>query len=195
MMPIIDEYTGAANGRVQNIMEYLFATYGNISDQSLNEIIQKTINHTYVHSNPISNVFNIIHKYAITEEYRVTPETSQQLISIGKIITTNATSPLTQLKNGTQNLQLTKHGPTSNSSLTPPIIIINPPPIDTIDSHVYSSQANVAEKFLQETDHNPPKENQTLAKLEAHRIINEHTAKEEESNANATATTASTVSP
>ena len=128
MMPIIDEYTGAANGRVQNIMEYLFATYGNISDQSLNEIIQKTINHTYVHSNPISNVFNIIHKYAITEEYRVTPETSQQLISIGKIITTNATSPLTQLKNGTQNFQLTKHGQNSNSSLTPPRIIINPPP-------------------------------------------------------------------
>ena len=90
MMPLIDEDTGVIRGTVQNTMDYLFSTYGNISDQKLNETRQETINHTYIHANPIANLFIVINKYAVMAQAQGTPETSEQLISIGRIIITNA---------------------------------------------------------------------------------------------------------
>ena len=44
-------------------MTYLFDTYGNISDKKMNEQHQRTVNHTYVHSDPIANASNAIKQY------------------------------------------------------------------------------------------------------------------------------------
>ena len=62
-MPLIEEYTGFLDGIVESTIEYRFATYGNTSNQSLNDMQQSFINHAYIHTDPIANVFNVIHKY------------------------------------------------------------------------------------------------------------------------------------
>jgi len=90
MMPLIDKETGIVNATVQVVMEYLFKIYGNISDQKLNEARQATVQHTYVHADPLANVFNVIHRYSLMAEAQGTPETPKQLVSIGKIILTKA---------------------------------------------------------------------------------------------------------
>ena len=105
MMPLIDEDTGVIRGTVQNTMDYLFSTYGNISDQKLNKTRQETINHTYIHADPIANVFNVINKYAAMAQAQGTPETSEQLISIGRIIITNANIFADSVENGITNQQ------------------------------------------------------------------------------------------
>ena len=64
--------------------------YGNISYQKLNEQRQKPINHTYVRSDPITNIFSVINQYYAMSKANGTPETPKQPISIGKIIITNA---------------------------------------------------------------------------------------------------------
>ena len=87
MIPLTEEFIGG--GTLQTTMEYLSATYGIISDQYLNDMCQTTINHMYVHTDLIVNVFNVIHKYAMMEESQGNPEIPQQLIRIGRIITTN----------------------------------------------------------------------------------------------------------
>lgn len=56
----------------------------------MNKKHQKTIIHTYVHSDPIANVFSVINQYSVMAKSHVTPKTLEQLISIGKIIITNA---------------------------------------------------------------------------------------------------------
>ena len=71
-------------------MTYLFGAYDNISDQKLHEERIKTTQHNYVHSNPVANFFNIIHKYATMSESHSNPETEEQIIRIGTIIITNA---------------------------------------------------------------------------------------------------------
>ena len=55
-------------------MTYIFNTFEDIYDQTLNKERQKFINHTYVHSGSITNVFNVISKYTATEDAHGTPK-------------------------------------------------------------------------------------------------------------------------
>ena len=87
----INDDTGVVEGTVVEIVQYLFQEFGNITDQQLAEAKNKVMQHKYVHDDPISNVFQEIHKYSLMAEAHGTPETSAQLIAIGKIIITNAT--------------------------------------------------------------------------------------------------------
>ena len=48
------------------------------------------MNHTYVCSDPITNIFRLINQYYEMSKAHSTPETSKQPISIGKVIITNA---------------------------------------------------------------------------------------------------------
>ena len=70
-------------------MSYLFGTYKNLHDQSLNEAHQKMISQIYVHSDTIANVFNTTCNYVVISTSQGTPKIDTQLISIGKIIITN----------------------------------------------------------------------------------------------------------
>ena len=71
-------------------MNYIIDTFGNISDQTLNEERQKVINHTYVHSVSIPDVFNVISKYTEMTDAHGTPEMNYQRIIMGRVIITNA---------------------------------------------------------------------------------------------------------
>ena len=64
-------------------MEYLLKIYRNISNQMLNETIQATVQHTYIHADPIANGFNVINRYSLMAKAQGTPK---QLVSIGKIM-------------------------------------------------------------------------------------------------------------
>ena len=71
-------------------MTYLFDTFGNIYDQTLNEERQKVTNHTYINSDSIENFFNVISKYTAMAEEHGTPKTNEQRIGMGRIIITNS---------------------------------------------------------------------------------------------------------
>ena len=86
----INDDTGMLMGTAIEILQYLFDTYGNITDQKIAEERQRVMQHKYVHDDPIANVFSAITAYANMAEAHGTPETNAQLISIGKIIMTNA---------------------------------------------------------------------------------------------------------
>ena len=90
MAPRLDKETGVVISIVQDTMNYLFKTYRKISDQILKDTRQKNINGVYIHSDPITNVFAVIRNYAAMVETQGTPETNTQLVSIEKIIVTNA---------------------------------------------------------------------------------------------------------
>ena len=65
MITLINKETVVVDGSIQSTMEYLFVTYRNTSEKSLNRMRQSTINHTYIHTDTISNAFNIFHKYSM----------------------------------------------------------------------------------------------------------------------------------
>ena len=146
IMPLINEDTGVIRGTVQNTMDYLFSTYGNISYQKLNETRQQTINHTYIHSDPISNFYNVINKYAAMAQAQGTPETSEQLISIGRIIITNANifaDSVENWDNKPANIKTWVNFKTHFTSDQKAYRLARP--TDTVSQHGYSNQANIFE--------------------------------------------------
>ena len=81
-----DHLTRTIHCSIPDVFQYLFDTYGNITNFSLNEARQSTIAHTYVHSDSISNVFDIVDEYAEMADANNTPESSEQLISMTLMI-------------------------------------------------------------------------------------------------------------
>ena len=107
----INNNTGMLMGTVIEILQYLFDTYGKITNQKIAEEHQRVMQHKYVHNDPIANVFFAITTYDNMIEAHGTPETNKQLISIGK----KSFWPTPeffwmQLKNGIAFHPLTKHG-------------------------------------------------------------------------------------
>jgi len=177
MMPLIDEDTGVIRGTVQNTMDYLFGTYGNISDQKLNETRQRTINHTYVHSDPIANVFNLINKYAAMAQAQGTPETSDQLISIGRIIITNAhifTDSVEKWDNLPVVDKTWTEFKTHFTSAQKAYKLARP--TDTVSQHNYTSQAHIAELVNAAIDERTKNQFAAEADFAEQNIINEQLA-------------------
>ena len=81
-----DHLTRTIHCSIPEVFQYLFDTYGNITNFSLNEARQSTIAHTYVHSDSISNVFDLVDEYAEMADANNTPESSNQLISMALMI-------------------------------------------------------------------------------------------------------------
>jgi len=89
-MPRLHDDTGTIKSSIPEVFKYLFDTYGNITDQMIHEERATLLQHQYSHEQPVANIFSKIHKYATLAEAHGTPETDQQLISIGKTILSNA---------------------------------------------------------------------------------------------------------
>ena len=100
--------------------------------------------YTYIHADPISNVFNIIHEYTMMSKYQGTPETPQQLIGIGKIITTKATIFTFSVEKCNIKLAFDQTWANFKQFFTTSSTNYNKTlPTDTTNSHGYSIQANV----------------------------------------------------
>ena len=84
--PKINRLTGVINCKIPELYDYLFEAYGNISDLTLADKRQATINHQYVHEDSITNTFEVIQEYADMAEAHGTPESDEQLKSITMII-------------------------------------------------------------------------------------------------------------
>ena len=89
-MPLLMDDTGTIKSSIPEVFKYLFDTYGNVIDQMMHEERATLLQHQYSHEQPVANIFSKIHKYATLAEAHGTPETDQQLISIGKTILSNA---------------------------------------------------------------------------------------------------------
>ena len=61
---LIDDYTGLPVGKIPDIMDELYDTYGTVTPQSLNAAKRKLETTTYDHSFPIANLFTAINDYA-----------------------------------------------------------------------------------------------------------------------------------
>ena len=81
-----DRLTNTITCSIPEIFTYLFETFGNITDMSLAEARNKAVSHTYVHSDSINNVFDMVDAYADMAEAHGTPEPEAQLMSIAMII-------------------------------------------------------------------------------------------------------------
>jgi len=177
MMPLIDEDTGVIRGTIPNTMDYLFSTYGNISDQKLNETRQVTINHTYVHADPVANVFNVINKYAAMAQAQGTPETSEQLISIGRIIITNANIFADSVEKWDNRNIGDKTWTDFKMHFTNAQKAYKlARPTDTVSQHHYTSQANIAELVNNAIDDRTSQQLAAEAEIAHQNIINEHLA-------------------
>ena len=86
LRPKINRLTGVINCKIPELYDYLFEAYGNISDLTLADKRQTTINHQYVHEDSITNTFEVIQDYADMAEAHGTPESDEQLKSITMII-------------------------------------------------------------------------------------------------------------
>ena len=81
-----DSLTNTIACSIPAIFTYLFDTFGNITDMSLAEARNNAVSHTYVHSDSINNVCDMVDEYADMAEAHVTPEPEAQLMSIAMII-------------------------------------------------------------------------------------------------------------
>ena len=81
-----DRLTNTITCSIPAIFTYLFDTFGNITDMSLAEARNNAVSHTYVHSDSINNVFDMVDEYADMAEAHGTPEPEAQLMSIAMII-------------------------------------------------------------------------------------------------------------
>ena len=86
----VNDDTGVISNTIITVMQYLYNTYSNITNQKLAEERAIIMNHKYNHGDPISNIFTLIHNYSLMAEAHSAPESDKQLVSIGKIIITNA---------------------------------------------------------------------------------------------------------
>jgi uncharacterized membrane protein YgcG len=86
---MIDYETGAINGTIPEIIAELFEIFGQVSAAELAEAKKDVQSTTYDPRKPMSTIFTLIHDYAAMAEFCKTPETPEQLISIGLIIITN----------------------------------------------------------------------------------------------------------
>ena len=87
---LIDPDTGILTGTVPTILHTLFASYGDITAQSLAQKKANVEQITYAHQKPIAIIFHNVNEYATMAEASGAAATDVQLIDIGLIIITNA---------------------------------------------------------------------------------------------------------
>ena len=171
-MPEINEDTGIVPGTVIDIMTYIFNTFGEISDQKLNEEHQKVINHTCIHSGSMANVFNVISKYTAMTDSHGTPKTNEQMIIMGRIIITHAWIFAESVGKWDNEPSDEKTRPNFKTHLTAAQINHKKAhPVDTTSQHGYTNQANTAEKFLLKIETRKQHESYFAAELDIHKEI------------------------
>ena len=153
MMPCLNEETGTVEGTVQDTMQYLFTTYGNITSASLLATKHKLTSHVYVHDDPIITIFNQIHKYAAMAEAQGAPETDQQLINIGIIIIMNANIFASYVEKWENRAAADKTWPHFKTFfIDAQIAYKRARPTTTIADQGYSHQANLVEEIVNQLD-------------------------------------------
>ena len=153
MMPCLNEETGTVRGTVQDTMQYLFTTYGNITSASLITTKHTLTTHVYVHDDPIITIFDKIHKYAAMAEAQGAPETDQQLINIGIIIIMNATIFATYVEEWETRAAADKTWPHFKTFfINAQIAYKRARPTTTIAEQGYANQANMMEEIITELD-------------------------------------------
>ena len=171
----INDDTGVVEGTVIEVVQYLFQEFGNITDQQLADAKNKIMKHKYVHDNPIFNVFQEIHKYSLMAEAHGTPETSEQLIAIGKIIITNATIFGDAVEKWNDKPQADKTWATFKAHFSKAQRDYKAArPTATLADHGYLNQANVVEEVLKIIDTQRHEEAALAAQEEADRILQTH---------------------
>jgi len=78
LMPLLHDDTGIIKSTIPDVFQYLFDTYGNITDQMIHDERATLLQHQYVHDEPVANIFSKIHKYTTLAEAHGTPETDPQ---------------------------------------------------------------------------------------------------------------------
>ena len=183
MMPCLNEETGTVEGTVQDTMQYLFTTYGNITSASLITKKHTLTTHVYVHDDPIITIFNKIHKYAAMAEAQGAPETDQQLINIGMVIIQNATIFATHVEDWEKRIAANKTWPHFKTFFTNAQIAYKKArPTTTIAEQGYSNQANLVEEIVNELDQRRIQDD-TAAAAEYEAVLAAQAAQEQLANA------------
>ena len=90
LQPKIDRNTGLIKVKIPQLFQYLFKTYGNITAQGLVREKQNLLNHTYVHTDPLDLVFELVECYCDKAATFGCPETEEQKMHMATIILMNA---------------------------------------------------------------------------------------------------------
>ena len=157
LMPLLHDDTGIIKSTIPDVFQYLFDTYGNITDQMIHDERATLLQHQYVHDEPVANIFSKIHKYTTLAEAHGTPETDPQLISIGKTILSNARifADAIEKWNDKPNADKTwenfkKHFTAAQRNYK------KARPTDTIGMHQYTTNtANIVQEVLHQLDSHP----------------------------------------
>ena len=171
----INDDTGVVEGTVIETIQYLFQEFGDITDQQLADTKNKLMKHKYVHDDPISNIFHEIHKYSLMAEAHGTPETSAQLIAIGKIIIINAAIFGDAVEKWNNKPTADKTWTTFKTHFSKAQRDYKAArPTATLADHGFINQANVVEQVLTLLDAQRQEEAALTAREEADRILQEH---------------------
>ena len=166
LMPLLHDDTGTIKSSIPEVFKYLFDTYGNITDQMIHEERATLLQHQYIHEQPVANIFSKIHKYATLAEAHGTPETDPQLISIGKIILSNARIFADAIEKWNDKPDTDKTWSNFKTHFTAAQINYKKArPTDTTGMHQYTNNtANIVQEVLQQLDTHPlyHTNNQTL---------------------------------
>ena len=90
LQPKIDRNTGLIKVKIPQLFQYLFKTYGNITAQGLVREKQSLLDHTYVHSDPLDLIFELVESYCDKAATFGCPETEEQKMHMTTIILMNA---------------------------------------------------------------------------------------------------------
>jgi len=154
LMPLLHEDTGTIKSSIPEVFKYLFDTYGNITDQMIHDERAALLQHQYIHNEPVANIFSKIHKYSSLAEAHGTPETDPQLISIGKIILSNARIFAEAIEQWNDKPAADKTWENFKQHFTAAQIKYKKArPTDTAGMHHYTNNtANIVQEVLQQLD-------------------------------------------
>jgi hypothetical protein len=86
LLPKTDRFTGAINGTIPEIIQYLFDSYGNLTAFSVESKRQALLAINYVHAEPLDVVFNAVADYADMADAFGTPISEDMLMSLALMI-------------------------------------------------------------------------------------------------------------
>jgi hypothetical protein len=86
ILPKTDRFTGAINGTISEIIQYLFDSYGNLTAFSVESKRQALLAISYNHAEPLDVVFNAVSDYADMADAYGTPISDDQLMSLALMI-------------------------------------------------------------------------------------------------------------
>jgi hypothetical protein len=90
LIPKTDRFTGAVKGTIPEIFQYLYKSYGNITNFTLESKRQELLAYNYVHAEPLDVIFNAIDEYADMAEANGTSLSEDQLKGIATMILNKA---------------------------------------------------------------------------------------------------------